>query len=161
MSAKDEDDAAATVDSAKRSPLLKTIATSEPNTGLSQLQKEVFNAAKEHASKSDDAAIDETFHSYSHLSKKGNAEEQSDEAREITMENAYMATQEIMREWSVNLSACDENLIYSRYFEPTWKSFASDQGQIIGAKQATDFMRSYVSAITDELQPKEETESYA
>lgn len=130
----DDEDAAAGAESTKRSPLLKTVATSEPNMGLSQLQKDVFNAAKEHATKSDDAAIDETFHTYSHLSKKGSTEENQDESREITMENAYMATQEVLREWSVNLSGCDENLIYSRFFEPTWKSYASDQGQIIGAK---------------------------
>lgn len=138
---------------------MKTIATSEPNAGLTVLQKEVFNAAKEHASQSDDATIDETFHSYSHLSKKG---EQDNEQREITMENAYMATQEVLREWQVNLSSCDENLIYSRYFEPTWKNYASDQGQIIGAKQSVDFMRSYIGAITEELQqPKDEAEAYA
>ena len=72
-----------------RSPLLKTVPTAEANSGLSQVQKDVFNAAKEHASKSDDAMIDEVFHSYSHLSKKGS---EAEESRDITMENAYMAT---------------------------------------------------------------------
>ena len=71
--------------------MLQPLPTSEPNSGLSDLQKEVLSAAKEHASKSDDAAIDEAFDSYSHVTKKGDKEQQNGQ-RDITMENAYMAT---------------------------------------------------------------------
>lgn len=100
----------------------------EPKSGLTALQRRVFMAAKEHSTKRDDLHIDAVFESYAHKSK------QDPKQKVITMENAYMATQDLLQEdWHVPMSEKDEIYMFSHYFEPTWNNHASNQKQLIGA----------------------------
>jgi hypothetical protein len=66
------------------------------------------------------------------------------------MENAYMASNEVFRLWQVDLSNEDDDIMYKKYFEPTWSNYASNQGTVIGSDQSVDFMRSYINSITGE-----------
>lgn len=58
-----------------------------------------------------------------------------------------MASQEVLRAWSVELDNAADTRIYSQYFEPTWKRYATKRGTVIGADQSVDFMRAFLGAV--------------
>lgn len=76
------------------------------------------------------------------------ASEQPDTSPELTEENAYLASKAVLRAWSVELSSAADSRLYTQYFEPTWRKYATKRGTVIGADQSVDFMRAYLSAVT-------------
>lgn len=58
------------------------------------------------------------FHSFSHL--KTGPEEDGD--RELNLESAILAQQELFRKWDVDLSDSEENKLVKEYITPEFES---------------------------------------
>lgn len=112
----------------------------------------MYFVIQDHSTVGDDKVIKKIFNKYSYSPKdKSNNEdaifETSKNEKELTEENAYMATEDVLRKWNVELDSETESRFYSQYFDPTWKRYATKRSTVIGFDQAVDFMRGYLSAI--------------
>lgn len=133
---------------------------SEEESGeLVQLQKKIGAVLAEHSKSDDDLDIDAIFHSYSHyiphtahdLAQEEAADQQ---LRDINQDNAYQASQEVLRQWIYDLDTKDEQALYKQYFLPAWHRHETD-GKI-NINQSVDLMRDYLGSVTAGPSPGEE-----
>lgn len=108
----------------------KGLDVEESSSALLQLQKKVGAALSEHSKSDDDLEIDSVFHSYSHYVPQTGHDLAQEEAadqqlRSIGQDNAYQASQEVLRQWIVDLDNDEEQILYKRYFLPAWKRHES------------------------------------
>jgi hypothetical protein len=120
-------------------------------SGLKGVEKKLYFVAQAHSTLADDHEIKTIFGKYAYSPTKSGSEDssgsESDAAQELTEENAYMASRAVLRAWSVELDGAADSRVYSQYFEPTWKSYATKRGTVIGADQSVGFMRAFLGAI--------------
>ena len=65
------------------------------------------------------------------------------------MENAYMASSEVLKAWGAGIEESEEGRLYNQYFEPTWRSFASKLDLVIAEGNSVNFMRAYLTAASE------------
>lgn len=120
-------------------------------SGLKGVEKKLYFVAQEHSTLADDHEIKRIFDKYAYTPSKSGSEEssgsESDAAQELTEENAYLASRAVLRAWAVELDGAADSRVYSQYFEPTWKSYATKRSTVIGADQSVGFMRAFLGAI--------------
>lgn len=67
-----------------------------------------------------------------------------------------MASQEVLRLWSIDLESQTESHYYTQFFDPTWKQYATNRGTVIGSDQSVDFMRAYLNSVSSGQQESPE-----
>ena len=104
----------------KRSPLSGPTPKNRNKapSGLDGVEKKLYYVIQDHSTVKDDKLIKKIFNKYSYAPKSKSGDEDSFSAplnreKELTEENAYMAVQEVLKTWNVDLDTETDSRFYS------------------------------------------------
>lgn len=107
-------------------------------SGLQGIEKRLYFVIQEHSTIGDDKVIKKIFSKYAYTPKDKQSDDDSllqssRSEKELTEENAYMATEEVLKQWNVDLDSETESRFYTSYFDPTWRRYATKRSTVIGS----------------------------
>ena len=105
------------------------------------LDKELNQIRNNHQTATDNAIIDEYFHSHSHM------QSEDDETRFLDKDQVQAAEEELMNRWDFTATPEQQTLFQQTHFNPTWDKFNTDG--VMNLELAQDFVDSLLSPTTE------------
>ena len=111
---------------------------------MDPFQKRIYEANQQHSSKLDDNLIELSFHSFSHSvlegeessleqgTEEGGAVGNSDERRDITQDNSFLALQEVLRKWDL-MTTEQEDRSLKQALNEVWTTMKNEKTGNISA----------------------------